>query len=416
VFTVSDAVARIVAGIEPLSVERVALLDALGRVLATPVVSPLTLPAWDNSAMDGYALRASDVEGASTEKPITLAVLETVAAGAFPSRAVTAGSCTRIMTGAPLPEGVDTVIRLEDTDGGIERVSIRNDRDAGRNVRHRGEDITTGTLVLDRGQPIGAAQIGVLASVGASSVDVYRQPRVAFFGSGDEIVDLDRFSEALDGKKVVTSNSYTLHSLVRLNGGIPVNLGVARDDPADIRARIDRAAGCDLLVTSAGISAGEFDYLRPVLAEAGVTLDVWKVRMRPGAPLGFGWLGNMPWIGLPGNPVSTMVTFELFVRPVMRRMLGHTRLFRRPVPVTLEEPVKIGAALTHFLRAIVSVRPDGTLSARLTGPQGSGILTSMSLANALLVIPQERPRVEAGETVNAILLSDDAQLATHFSL
>jgi molybdopterin molybdotransferase len=416
VFTVSDAVARIVAGIEPLSIERVALLDALGRVLATPIVSPLTLPAWDNSAMDGYALRASDVEGASAEKPVSLTVLETVAAGAFPSRVVEAGTCTRIMTGAPLPEGVDTVIRLEDTDGGTERVSIRSDRDAGRNVRHRGEDITTGTQVLARGQPLGAAQIGVLASVGASSIDVYRQPRVAFFGSGDEIVDLDRFSEALDGKKIVTSNSYTLHSLIRLNGGIPVNLGVARDDPADIRARIDRAAGCDLLITSAGISAGEFDYLRPVLAEAGVTLDVWKVRMRPGAPLGFGWLGTMPWIGLPGNPVSTMVTFELFVRPVLRRMLGHTRLFRRPLPVTLEEPVKIGAALTHFLRAIVTVKPDGTLSARLTGPQGSGILTSMSAANALLVIPQERPRIEAGEVVNAILLSDDAQLATHFSL
>jgi molybdopterin molybdotransferase len=416
VFTVTDAVARIVAGIEPLSVERVPLLDALGRVLATPIISPLTLPAWDNSAMDGYALRASDVEGASADKPVTLTVLETVAAGAFPSRAVEAGSCTRIMTGAPLPQGVDTVIRLEDTDGGIERVSIRNDRDAGRNLRYRGEDITTGARVLECGQPIGAAQIGVLASVGASSVDVYRQPRVAFFGSGDEIVDLDRFTEALDGKKIVTSNSYTLHSLVRLNGGIPVNLGVARDDPADIRARIDRAAGCDLLVTSAGISAGEFDYLRPVLAEAGVTLDVWRVRMRPGAPLGFGWLGKMPWIGLPGNPVSTMVTFELFVRPLMRRMLGHTRLFRRPVPVTLEEPVKIGAALTHFLRAIVSVQPNGTLSARLTGPQGSGILTSMSVANALLVIPEERPRVEAGDVVNALLLSDDAQLATHFSL
>ncbi|MEO7040052.1 MAG: gephyrin-like molybdotransferase Glp [Gemmatimonadaceae bacterium] len=415
-FTVPDAVARITAGIEPLSVERVALLDALGRVLATPVVSPLTLPAWDNSAMDGYALRASDVEGASAAKPVSLTVLETVAAGAFPSRAVEAGSCTRIMTGAPLPEGVDTVIRLEDTDGGVERVSIRSDRDAGRNVRHRGEDITTGTMVLDRGQPIGAAQIGVLASVGASSVDVYRQPRVAFFGSGDEIVDLDRFTEALDGRKIVTSNSYTLHSLIRLNGGIPINLGVARDDPKDIRARIDRAAGCDLLITSAGISAGEFDYLRPVLAEAGVTLDVWKVRMRPGAPLGFGWLGTMPWIGLPGNPVSTMVTFELFVRPVMRRMLGHTRLFRRPIPVTLEEPVKIGAALTHFLRAIVSVNADGTLSARLTGPQGSGILTSMSVANALLVIPEERSRVGAGETVNAILLSEDSQLATHFSL
>jgi molybdopterin molybdotransferase len=395
VFSVPDAVARIVAGIEPLSVERVPLLDALGRVLAVPIVSPLTLPAWDNSAMDGYALRASDVEGATASAPVSLAVLETVAAGSFPSRAVEAGSCT---------------------DGGLERVAVRDDRDSHRNVRHRGEDIHAGALVLDRGQPVGAAQIGVLASVGAASVDVYRQPRVAFFGSGDEIVDLDRFSEALDGKKIVTSNSYTLSALVRLNGGIPVNLGVARDDPADIRARIERAKGCDLLVTSAGISAGEFDYLRPVLAEAGVTLDVWRVRMRPGAPLGFGWLGKMPWIGLPGNPVSTMVTFELFVRPVLRRMLGHTRLYRRPVQVTLEEPVKIGASLTHFLRAIVTVKPDGSMSARLTGPQGSGILTSMSLANALLVIPHERPRVEAGEMVNALLLSDEAQLATHFSL
>jgi molybdopterin molybdotransferase len=416
VHTVQDAVERIVSGILPLSVERVPLLDALGRVLATPVTSPLTLPAWDNSAMDGYALRASDVEGASESAPITLTVLETVAAGAFPSRDVEAGSCTRIMTGAPLPKGVDTVIRLEDTDGGLERVAIRDDRDARRNVRFRGEDIKTGNLVLDRGQPIGAAQIGVLASVGASAVDVYRQPRVAFFGSGDEIVDLDRFSEALDGRKIVTSNSYTLHALVRLTGGIPVNLGVARDDPADLRERIARAAGCDLLVTSAGISAGEFDYLRPVLAEAGLTLDVWKVRMRPGAPLGFGRLHGMPWIGLPGNPVSTMVTFDLFVRPVMRRMLGHTRLYRRPVTVTLEEPVKIGAKLTHFLRAIVTVQPDHTLSARLTGPQGSGILTSMSLANALLVIPEERPRVAAGETVHALLLSDDAQLADYFSL
>ena len=415
-FTVADAVARIIRDIEPLGVERVHILDALGRVLATPIVSPLTLPAWDNSAMDGYALRAAEVEGASAEKPVSLTVLETVAAGGFPSRALEAGTCTRIMTGAPIPEGADTVIRLEDTDGGIERVSIRNDRDAGRNVRRRGEDITTGTLVLDRGQPLGAAQIGVLASVGASSVEVYRQPRVAFFVSGDEIVDLDRFAEALDGKKIVTSNSYTLNALVRLNGGIPVNLGVARDDPADIRSRIDRAGDCDLLITSAGISAGEFDYLRPTLAAAGVTLDVWKVRMRPGAPLGFGWLGKIPWIGLPGNPVSTMVTFELFVRPVIRRMLGHTRLYRRTIPVTLEEPVQILAALTHFMRAIVSVKPDGSLSARLTGPQGSGILTSMARANALLVIPEERPRIEAGEIVNAILLSDDAQLATHFSL
>jgi len=414
--SVAEAAARIIADIPTLGIERVALLDSLGRVLAVPVRSPLTLPAWDNSAMDGYAVRADDVRDARPDAPVSLRVLETVAAGAFPSHRVEGGTATRIMTGAPIPEGADGVVRIEDTDGGTVQVAIRDARDAGRNVRRRGEDIAAGSTVFERGQPIGPAQVGVLASIGAATVDVYRRPRVAFFGSGDEIVDLDRFSEALDGKKIVTSNSYTLSALVRLNGGIPVNLGLARDDPADIRARIDRAAGCDLLVTSAGISAGEFDYLRPVLAEKGVTLDVWKVRMRPGAPLGFGWLGKMPWIGLPGNPVSTMVTFELFVRPVVRRMLGHTRLYRRPVQVTLEEPVKIGASLTHFLRPIVTVQPDGSMRARLTGPQGSGILTSMSLANALLVIPHERPRVEAGEMVNALLLSDDAQLATHFSL
>jgi molybdopterin molybdotransferase len=270
--------------------------------------------------------------------------------------------------------------------------------------------------VLRRGTPIGAAQIGVLASVGASAVDVYRRPRVAFLASGDEIVDLDRFAEALDGRKTVTSNSYTLLAMIRGAGGEPLNLGIARDDPADLRERLERSTGCDLLITSAGISAGEYDYIRDVLAELGVNMRLWKVRMRPGAPLGFGWLGGMPWVGLPGNPVSTMVTFELFVRPVLRKMLGHERLYRRPVPVTLEEPVSIGAKLTHFLRAIVTVRGDGSLGARLTGPQGSGILTSMSVANALLVVPEDRQRVEAGETLHALLLTEDAHLSPTFAL
>jgi molybdopterin molybdotransferase len=347
---------------------------------------------------------------------VTLRVLETVPAGAFPSRPLEPGACTRIMTGAPIPDGADSVVRVEDTDGGTERVTIRDVRDAKRNIRPRGEDIRAGTRVLDRGTPLGPAQIGVLASVGAATVDVYRRPRVAFFGSGDEIVDLDRFSEALEGKKIVTSNSYTLHSMIRAAGAVPVNLGLSRDDPAELRERLGRAQGADLLITSAGISAGEYDYIRNVLAELGVELAVWKVRMRPGAPLGFGWLRGMPWIGLPGNPVSTMVTFELFVRPMLRRMLGHSRLYRAPVTVTLEEPVTIGAKLTHFLRAIVSVREDGTLGARLTGPQGSGILTSMSLANALLIVPEDRPRTDAGDQLHALLLTEDAQLAPHFAL
>jgi len=416
VLSVGEASARILAGIHPLSVERVPLLDAVGRVLASPVSAPLTIPAWDNSAMDGYAVRADDIASASVESPVSLRVLETIAAGAFPSHNVEPGTAIRIMTGAPMPDGADSVVRVEDTDGGTTSVEIRSTRDTHRNVRRRGEDIASGTTILECGTPLGAAQIGVLASVGAASVDVYRRPRVAFMASGDEIVDLDRFAEAIEGKKIVTSNSYTLHTMIRGAGAEPVNLGIARDDPDDLRERIERAAGCDLLITSAGISAGEYDYIRTVLAELGVTLDVWKVRMRPGAPLGFGWLRGMPWIGLPGNPVSTMVTFELFVRPMLRRMLGHTRLFRRPVAVTLEEPVTIGAKLTHFLRAIVSVREDGSLTARLTGPQGSGILTSMAHANALLIVPEDRARVEAGEVLHALPIADDAQLSPAFSL
>ena len=416
--SVVSASAKILSGIKPLATERVPLSDALGRVLAERIVSPITIPAWDNSAMDGYALRAADVAGASASKPATLTVLERVAAGAFPTRDITAGTATRIMTGAPIPAGADTVIRVEDSDGAMTRVSITNDRDAKKNVRRRGEDIHEGAVVLESGAPLAAAQLGVLASVGAAQVVVHRRPRVAFMASGDEIVDLDRFDEVRAGKKIITSNSYTLAAMITANGGIPINLGIAADDPADIRARMLRARDeqADLLITSAGISAGEYDYVRTVLQELGVTLDVWKVRMRPGAPLGFGQLMGMPWIGLPGNPVSTMVTFELFVRPVMRKMLGHTRLHRRPVTVTIDEPVTIGAQLTHFLRAIVRVRPDGSLSAKLTGPQGSGILTSMTRANALLVVPEDRPRVEAGETLHAIPITDDATLSEDFAL
>jgi molybdopterin molybdotransferase len=266
--------------------------------------------------------------------------------------------------------------------------------------------------------PLGAAQIGVLASVGQAAVAVHRRPRVVILGSGDELVDLDRFDEVQAGRKIVSSNAYTLDALVRLNGGIPIALGHAADTREAMRALLERALAeqPDLIVTSAGVSVGEFDHTRAALEAMGAEMALWRVRMRPGAPVGFGRIGGIPWIGLPGNPVSVMVTFELFVRPTLRRMLGHTRLHRRPVAVTLEEPVKIGAKLTHFLRAIVTAQPDGTLTARLTGPQGSGILTSMSLANALLVVPEDRSEVPAGERLSALLLTEDASLAATFSL
>ncbi|HJU88279.1 MAG TPA: gephyrin-like molybdotransferase Glp [Gemmatimonadaceae bacterium] len=415
-FSVTEASARIMERIHPLPLERVALVDALGRVLAKRVVSPLMIPAWDNSAMDGYAVLASDIAAASAESPVMLDVTETVAAGSFPSGPVERGRAVRIMTGAPMPDGADTVVRVEDTDDGVSRVLVHSGRDAGRNVRRRGEDIREGDVVLEAGSPLGPAQLGVLASVGAATVDVHRRPRVAFLASGDEIVDLDRFDEALEGKKIVSSNSYTLRAMIQTAGAEPVSLGIARDDPDDLRERLSRAGEFDLLITSAGISAGEYDYIRPVLDDLGVTLDVWRVRMRPGAPLGHGWISEVPWIGLPGNPVSTMVTFDLFVRPVIRRMLGHDKLFRVPVPVTLDEPVSISARLTHFLRAIVRVANDGRLHARLTGAQGSGILSSMARANALLIVPEERTRSEPNETLNAFLLGEEAQLSTRFSL
>jgi molybdopterin molybdotransferase len=416
VLTVPEAVTRITERIAPRAAERVPLLDALGRVLAEPAVATYTLPQWDNSAMDGYAVRAGDIAGATAEQPVDLPVLETVAAGAFATQPVGPGQAIRIMTGAPIPAEADTVVRVEDTDGGVDVVRVRNDRDARKNIRFRGEDFREGATVIDGGTPIGAAQLGVLASLGYGTVDVHRRPVVAIAGSGDELVDLDRFDLVRAGEKIIGSNRYTLDALVRQAGGIPRDLGNAADSPDSLRAVLERAQGADLLVTSAGASVGEFDYTRQVLQSMGAELMFWRVRMRPGAPLGFGMVRGMPWIGLPGNPVSAMVTFELFARPVVRRMLGHTRLHRRPVAVVLEEPVSIGARLTHFLRAILSVRSDGVVTARLTGPQGSGILTSMAKANALLIVPDARGRVEAGERLFALPLSEDAELSPSFAL
>ena len=415
---VAEAVERILAAAQALPEETVPLGAALGRVLAADVVAPITLPHWTNSAMDGYAVRGADVAGASETAPITLPIVETVAAGAFPTRGLHPGEATRIMTGAPLPEGADTVIRVEDTDGGVAQVRIHRDRDVGKNIRLRGEDLVEGQVALPRGSPIGAAQVGVLASIGQAMVRVHRRPRVAILGSGDELVELDRFDEVRAGRKIVSSNAHTLDALVRGNGGAPIGLGHAADTRAAMRALLERAVAeaPDLIVTSAGVSVGEFDHTRAALEEMGAEMALWRVRMRPGAPVGFGRVAGVPWIGLPGNPVSVMVTFELFVRPVLRRMLGHRRLHRRPVSVTLEEPVRIGARLTHFLRAVVTTQPDGTLTARLTGPQGSGILTSMSLANALLVVPEDRSEVPAGDRLSALLLTEDAGLAEAFAL
>lgn len=408
--TAEQAAAEIVAAVRPLGAERASLRDALGRVLAEDVISPVDLPPWNNSSMDGYAVRAVDVRGAARDTPARLIVIGTIAAGGTGERAVGPGETYRIMTGAPLPEGADCVVRVEDTDGGTEQVLVQDDRDAGRNVRPRGEDLAAGATALAAGTRLGPAQLGVLASVGCADVPVTRRPRVAILATGDELVDVERFDEVRRGERIVTSNSYTLEGAVREAGGEPVPLGLVRDDPDALRERLASAPAHDLLVTSGGISVGAFDHTRRVLAELGAELDFWRVSIRPGAPLGFGRWNGTPWIGLPGNPVSTMVTFELFAKPALRRMLGMSRPFPQPVPVVAAEPIATAAPRTHFLRAVVGPGADGRLEARLTGAQGSGLLTSMAQANALLIVPAERSRVESGETLRALLLGPDPLL------
>lgn len=416
--SVAEAAARITAAFAPLATLRVPLTSALGAVLAEDAVSPVTLPHWDNSAMDGYAVIGEDIRGAAEDAPVDLPVVGTIPAGGQPERAIVRGEAMRIMTGAPMPAGADTVVRVEDTDGGTQRVRVLKARDAGKNVRKRGEDIVTGSVAIPAGTPIGAAQIGVLASIGMAEVPIHRRPRVVILGSGDELVELDGFAEVRAGRRIVSSNRHTLEALVRLNGGEPLSLGHAADSLEAVRALLERAAALrpDLIITTAGVSVGEHDHTRTAVEQLGSRLDFWRVRMRPGAPLGFGRVKDIPWIGLPGNPVSAMVTFELYVRPAIRRMLGHRRVHRQPVRVVLEEPVSIGAKLTHFYRAIVAPRADGRLGARLTGPQGSGILTSMSLANALLIVPEDSSTVPAGETLSAFLLGDDAGFRDDFTL
>ncbi len=402
-----DAAARmILEQLLPLPVVQIPLPDVQSLVLAADVVSPFDLPRWDNSAMDGYAVRSQDLQA---EPPITLRVLEEIAAGAFPTKILGPGECAQVATGAPTPAGADTVIRQEDTQRlEADRVEICDTRDASKNVRRRGEDVTQGETVLERSTIIGPAQMGVLASLAYDRVTVHRRPLVAILASGDEIADLDEREAILAGEKIASSNSYTIAALVKSTGANPMLLGIARDDPLDLRTHLERAIDADLIVTTAGVSVGERDYLRKVLADLGLQEMFWRVRMRPGAPVGFGLvsgLANKPWIGLPGNPVSTMVTFELFVRPAIRKLLGHQRPYRQVVRVAVAEKIVLGPSLRHFLRVTLAESPAG-LVARLTGPQGSGILTSMARADALMVVPEDMSEVAPGQQLDAIVLDD----------
>ncbi len=398
----------------PLSVERIALADAAGRVLAEAVHAAVDLPPWDNAAMDGYAVRADDVAGASPTHPVALTVRATIAAGDSPSPALGPREAARIMTGAPVPAGCDTVVRVEDTDAGVDRVRIMAARDRGRNVRARAEDLAAGTVAVPVGVTLGPAWIGVLAAAGAGHVAVHRRPRVAVLASGDELVTLDRYEEVLAARRIVSTNSYTLTALAQGVGAEVTNLGIVADTPAAWAAALTTADRYDLLLTSGGASVGAFDFAREAAAARGFALDFWRVAVRPASQTAFGRLGATRWLAVPGNPVSAMIAFELFARPLLRRWLGHRLAFRRAVRVVLDEAVHASASVAMLYRVSVTTDATGLLVARLTGPQGSGLLTSMGRANALLHVPQGVTTIAAGDSAMALPLDDASALADSF--
>jgi molybdopterin molybdotransferase len=413
VLSVLEASERILARLGTGSQERVRLHEALGRVLARDVFSDVSLPPWPNSAMDGFAVRATDVRGASASSPIRLTVTQTIAAGQFPSRSAGRNEAARIMTGAPVPDGADSVVRVEDTDDGLEVVEIRDDRDAGRNVRPAGEDITTGTLAVRGSSVLHPSTLAMLAAVGCAEVDVVRRPRVGILGSGDELVPVEQFDEVRSGRRIVATNGYALSAIVREAGGEPVDLGIAPDDPDAIADLLRGAPNVDLFVTTGGISVGAHDHTRAIVERLG-SVDFWRVRMRPGAQTAFGNIGGVPWIGLPGNPVSTLITGELFVRAAVLRLSGLRAVHRVPIAVRLGERIVSPGGTTHLLRVTLTRTASGH-DARLTGPQGSGLLSSMARADALLVVPEDRTVVAGGETLSAIPLWT-GELTEHLSL
>jgi len=411
--SVEQALEQILSHVDVLEEEESPILGCLGQVLAEDIHSAINIPPLDNSAMDGYAVQSKDTHGASPQSPRFLRVIDTVTPGSISRHEVEPGAAIRIMTGAPIPKGADAVVRFEDTDeaqhkGSSDEVGILRQVEAGFDIRRAGEDIAKGSMVLSKGVVLRPSEIGVLASLGRNRVKVIRRPVVAILATGDEIVDI---SQPLPAGKIYNSNTYSVAALVLRYGGIPRILGIASDSEDSLVAKLHRGQDADLLITTGGVSLGDYDVVRDVLLKEG-EIVFWKVRLKPGKPLAFGTVKgfskagadrNIPYLGLPGNPVSAMVTFELFVRPAILTMMGKKNLTKPTVEAVIEEPIANEDGRRVFVRAVVEKRGEQYF-ARLTGPQGSGILTSMTLANGLAIVPEDKPGVKAGDIVQVMML------------
>ena len=399
--TVEDARQRILSHVHPLAAEEITVTDALGRILAANAVSGEDLPGFANSAMDGYAILAHDSAGASESAPRSVRLVGEVPAGRVYPGVAHAGEAVRILTGAPVPDGADAVLQQELTRVQGDTVELLAEVTPGNNIRFPGEDVRSGTLLVPAGAEIGPAEIALLAAAGVHRVAVSRRPRVAILATGDELAPLG--TDPAPGQ-IHESNSPYLVAAVTRAGAIAMPLGIARDQADDIRARLRAAQEADLLLTSGGVSVGDYDLVKQILAEQG-NIEFWRVRMRPGKPVAFGLLGQTPLLGLPGNPVSAAVTFELFGRPAIRRMLGCATLLRPKIEVVLEDGEIQRADRQQYVRARLFSR-DGTLVARTTGAQDSHIISSLRGATALLVVDIGEGVVRAGDHLPALLLND----------
>jgi len=407
--SVEQALEKVLSYVDVLGREEKPILECLGQVLDEDVYSPINVPPLDNSAMDGYALQAESTQGATESSPVILDVIDEVSAGAISAQVVRPKTAIRIMTGAPLPKGADSVVQFEDTDETlrpqhpISQIGILKEIEKGLNVRRAGEDIPRGKQVLEKGTPLRPQEIGVLASIGKTTVKVIRRPVVAILATGNELVEVGK---PLPEGKIYNSNSFSLAAQVTRYGGIPKILGIARDREEEIEAKVRQALDSDLLLTSGGVSVGQYDLVKDVLAKQG-EISFWTVRMKPGKPLAFGLIKGdgkrVPHLGLPGNPVSSMVTFELFARPAILKMLGKKNLSKPTVSAVIESRVKNTDGRRVFARAMVR-REGDRYFAQVSGPQGSGILTSMARANGLAIVPEDVDAVEKGETVQVLML------------
>jgi molybdopterin molybdotransferase len=407
---VDTALSRVLAYFAPLEAESIPLLEANGRILACDVIAQESVPPFQNSAMDGYAVRACDTAGATWSEPVSLRIAAHVAAGAATVPALPNGQAIRIMTGAPLPKGADAVVRFEETDeagpgrpathGARGVVKIFRPASPFDNVREAGEDIAAGALVARRGRRLTPPVLGLAASVGRAMVGVHRRPRVAILSTGDEVVHP---GHRLGVGKIRDSNSFVLGALAR-SWGAEVQLhGIAQDTVADLTGRLEAARSADLIVTSGGVSLGDFDFVKDVLRAEG-EIGIWQVRMKPGKPLAFGRLGGTPLLGVPGNPVAAAVSFILFGRPAILRMLGVDKVEPRTIDVLTTEPIDNRGQRRHYVRVRLRPQPDGPPLAESVGEQGAGVLSSLAAADALLIVPETAEKVSAGARLRAIPL------------